>query len=116
MLIFTFAWTGLMLGLLSLYEVQLFFRKKLSNRWSWMISITAIFLCGFGIYLGRFLRWNSWDILSNPIALMRDIWDSLFHPEIMPMTMSITLILSIFLFLGYLTLITLIDSPSSKER
>lgn len=37
---------------------------------------TVLLLCGFGMYIGRFLRLNSWDIL-HPLALLRRVWVSM---------------------------------------
>jgi len=107
MLIASFAWTGLMLGLLSLYEVQLFFKKQLGNFTAWSISIVSIFLCGFGIYIGRFLRWNSWDIVTNPVSLLSQLWDVISNPSVYGNTVGISVILGTFLLLAYLKMVFL---------
>ncbi len=113
MLIASFAWTGLLLGYLSLYEVQLFVKKRMGNRVSWVFSICAIFLCGLGIYLGRYLRWNTWDILRNPFQIIVDAFQSMSNPALQTGE-GIIWVSSIFLLLGYLTLVTLM-SNSNKE-
>jgi len=104
MLIVSFAWTGLMLGLISLHEVRIFIKKMYSEKVSWIFTIGSTMLCGFGVYLGRCLRWNSWDILTKPDLLFQDILMSLTDS----MALKITLVFSIFLLLGYLTLNVLI--------
>lgn len=100
MLFVSFAWTGLMLGLISLHEVRVFIRDIYSEKWSWFFVLGSTVLCGFGVYLGRCLRWNSWDILTQPGLLFQDIFYSLQDG----MALKITLIFSIFLLLGYMTL------------
>jgi uncharacterized membrane protein len=67
------AWTGLLLGLISLYLVHRTIRAAHGTGWGWALVTSAAALCGVGIYLGRFLRWNSWDILTNPTALAVDL-------------------------------------------
>jgi uncharacterized membrane protein len=110
MLLASFAWTGLILGLLSLYEVQLFLRKRVGNWLSWFVAVTAIFLCGFGIYLGRFLRWNSWDVLTKPTTLAVDLFDIICHPFTAGNELGIALVLSVFLLLAYLKMVLLMGS------
>jgi len=45
------------------------------------ISMAVVLLaCSFAIYLGRYLRWNTWDIVTQPFALLFDITDRLMHP------------------------------------
>ena len=107
MVLVSFAWTGLMLGFLSLYEIQLFLRNRLSAMFSWLLTISAIVLCAFGIYLGRFLRLNSWDVITNPTSLLQDITASLSSPMAYSNTLNITAVFSGFLLLAYLTLIAL---------
>ena len=108
MMILTFAWTGLMLGFLSLFEVQLFLQKFIGKKMASLMSIIAIFLCGIGIYIGRFQRWNSWDIIANPFALIADVMETLIHPFAYMRTLGLAVVISIFLLLGYSTIITLL--------
>lgn len=115
MLIATFAWTGLLLGYLSLYEVQQFVEKKKGKIVGWIFSTAAIFLCGLGIYLGRYLRWNTWDILIDPFQIIGDAWLSMSHPENQSGE-GIIWVSSIFLLLGYWTLVTLMDTNHQAQK
>ena len=70
--VMAFAQTGLFVGYLSLYLMQEVVRAWL-GRWSgWAFALVMMGLSGFGIYLGRFLRWNSWDALLEPLDTLRD--------------------------------------------
>ena len=69
----SFAWTGLCLGYLSLYLMQEVVRSWLGRRWSWGFVVVMLALSSFGIYLGRFQRWNSWDVLARPLGLASDV-------------------------------------------
>ena len=116
MVLFSFAWTGLLLGFLSLYEIQRFLKKRLHPKLAWVFTVLAIILCAFGIYLGRFLRWNSWDVVFNPTTLLQDITVSLSHPTIYTNTLKITLVFSGFLLLVYLTMVALISGTGKKIK
>ena len=72
-LMVSFAWTGLCLGYLSLYLMQEVVRSRLGRRWSWRFVVAMLALSSFGIYLGRFERWNSWDVLARPLGLASDV-------------------------------------------
>ncbi|WP_029986079.1 DUF1361 domain-containing protein, partial [Pedobacter jeongneungensis] len=71
-LILSFAWTGLMYGLISLTDIDRQLSIYLNQKWVNAIIISFLFLASFGIYLGRYLRWNSWDIIQNPLGLAGD--------------------------------------------
>jgi uncharacterized membrane protein len=103
-LILSFACTGLMLGLVSLFDMQELVSRRFSRMAGWVFSLASIVLGSFGIYLGRFLRWNSWDVLSNPTGLLMDIMDRILNPLSHPRTIVFTLIFSAFLLLAYLIL------------
>jgi uncharacterized membrane protein len=62
-----FAQTGLFLGYLSLYLMQEVVRSWLGALAGWAFALAMLALSSFGIYLGRFLRWNSWDALQYPL-------------------------------------------------
>lgn len=76
----TFAWTGLFLGLVSLVAMQAVVRRTSGQAVSWLFVLAAILLTGYGIYVGRFLRWNSWDVVLNPWPLAATAMDYLRHP------------------------------------
>ena len=69
----SFAWTGLCLGYLALYLLQEVVRSWLGRRWGWGFVGVMLALSSFGIYLGRFQRWNSWDVLTRPYGLASDV-------------------------------------------
>jgi uncharacterized membrane protein len=96
--------TGLLLAYSSLSDVQAIITRKFSAFLGWALALAALFLSGFGIYLGRFLGWNSWDALTNPLKLFSDITDRALHPLSYPNTVGVTLIYGVALFLGYIAL------------
>jgi uncharacterized membrane protein len=103
-LIASFAWTGLLLGFASLYLMQRLVEKYYGWWKGWAFVVVVSFLSSFGIYLGRFERWNSWDIARDPRGILRDIWPMLVDPLGHPQPMAITLVLASFLLVGYFTL------------
>ncbi|HSX06207.1 MAG TPA: DUF1361 domain-containing protein [Candidatus Saccharimonadia bacterium] len=76
----TFILTGLLLGFSSLYMIDAELRKRVSLRISSSIIAIILGLCSFAIYLGRDLRWNSWDVLVNPAGILFDLSDHFIHP------------------------------------
>lgn len=74
------AWTGLALGFASLFLMQRLVAERVGRAWSWLFAAVAIGAGAFGIYLGRFRRWNSWDVLLEPVGLARDVLSVLTHP------------------------------------
>jgi len=100
-LILSFAWTGLLFGFFSLWDIEMFLKKELKLTQSRLLSVGLLFVAGFGIYLGRYLRWNSWDIVADPLALLYDIGDRFIHPFAHPRTWGMTLFMGTFLNILY---------------
>jgi uncharacterized membrane protein len=100
-LILSFAWTGLLFGLVSLFDMEKLLGQFIRRRTITIISVILLFVSGFGIYIGRFLRWNSWDILSNPLKLMSDIADRFIDPYSHPRTWAVTILMGLFLNMIY---------------
>ncbi|MBD2702208.1 DUF1361 domain-containing protein [Spirosoma sp. BT702] len=73
MSIFLYAFTGLLIGLYSTLLVHRMLRPLMVSWLSWMLILASQVLSGFGIYLGRFGRWNSWDILTQPSSLTKAV-------------------------------------------
>lgn len=88
---------GFALGFASLYLVHL----ELLKRWRTRIAHTAVALIllisSFGIYLGRDLRWNTWDVVSNPEGLILNVSDRVIDPFEHPRAINVTVLFFILL-------------------
>jgi uncharacterized membrane protein len=104
MLLVSFAWTGLMLGYCSLFEIQRFFETYFSKTTAWIFIVSAIWLGSFGVYMGRYQRWNSWDAFTHPFRLVRMQVHILTNPFEYLNTLGVAVVLGGFMLLGYMTL------------
>lgn len=96
----SFIYLGVLLGFCSLVLVHHELRRRLSARAAAAWIGLTLLICSFAIYIGRDLRWNSWDVIFNPAGLLFDISDRILRPDDYP-TMFIT-VLSFFALLGSL--------------
>jgi len=99
LLIASFTVCGMLFGLASMKNMHNILLVKFSYRAATVIMAVTCLLSGFGIYLGRFLRYNSWDVLHKPFALMADILHSLIAVETYKPAWGITLGFGTLLFL-----------------
>ena len=102
-LILSFAWTGLLFGFLSLWDIETILSKSIKRRYITLISVALLFLGSFGVYIGRYLRWNSWDIITEPFNLIYDIGNRVFNPFEHPRTWGMTITMGVFLSIVYLS-------------
>lgn len=75
-----FVYLGLTIGFTSLYLIHVELKKRLATRTSALLVGVALLLSSFAIYLGRDLRWNSWDVITNADGLLFDLSDRLLQP------------------------------------
>lgn len=99
-----FAFTGLLLGIVSLFLMQEIVRREFGQWAGWTLVAAVATLSSAGIYMGRFLRWNSWDILRDPAGIALYSLYSAQNPSLRSVAF-IGLFTAFFLFL-YLTLYT----------
>lgn len=104
LMIVSFAWTGLVLGFISMRDIQIVLEQRLSKFWSWVTILFAIGASSFGIYLGRYLRWNSWDLWSNPEMLLGDVASLVFNAHENLGMVAMIGSFSAFLLIAYLTI------------
>jgi uncharacterized membrane protein len=100
-LLFSSCITGLLMAFVSLLRVENFLAKKLCSTRLHALMILILFASSFGVYLGRFLRWNSWDIVSNPVGLFYSIGKRFIFPFDYVQTWGITLMLTVLFYLLY---------------
>jgi uncharacterized membrane protein len=102
-LLAAFSWTGLFLGIFSLRTMQSLVRAFLGSTVSWLFVFGTLVASSLGIYIGRFLRWNSWDLLLHPQGILADVAVRLANPLVYRQTFGVTLLFAAFLLVCYLT-------------
>ena len=98
-LVSTAAWTGLLLGFVSLYLIQSVVRRGAGAAAAWLLALSVLALSAFGVYLGRFERWNSWDVFVQPRVVIGESLEGLFTGT---KPIAVTLLFTAFLTTAYL--------------
>ena len=88
--------------------------RKFTPVVGWIFALVSLVLSGFAIYLGRFLRWNSWDVLFTP-TLVLDIAAAALRPQDHVRPLSVTLVFGVIFALGYITFRTLLLTESNRS-
>lgn len=96
--------TGTLIGYVSLMDVHAAIERRFGFYAGWLLALGSLMLCGFGIYLGRFLRWNSWDALTRPLLFARTIIGQFMDAGPHPHPVPVTLIFGGGLVIGYVAL------------
>lgn len=106
---------GFILGFASLYMIHRELLKRLSASKSYLLIEAILLLSGFAIYIGRDLRWNSWDVIANPGGLVLNVSDQITDPFGHPRAVNITLLFFILLSAMYLA-IWVVGRPAKPGR
>jgi uncharacterized membrane protein len=111
----SFAWTGLLLGYASLYLMQMIWERAVGTL-SWLGVVAALALASFGVYVGRFLRFNSWDALVRPRRLAQVIHANLENPLQHPRLIESLVVLTASLTIGYLVVYSAAGAHLELDR
>lgn len=101
-LLCSFAFTGVMVGYLSMAQVKQLLQQRFDAGLRGF-NLPVIWLCAIGVYIGRFLRWNSWDLFTRPLAVLSDLLGILFHPARYPGAWGFTFCMGCFMSILYYT-------------
>ncbi len=115
-LLLSYSFTGMLYGFISLYMIE----EKLKSLMKWnihaFVAVLLIYLSCFGIYLGRFLRWNSWDIFMNIPSLFSDVKQRLIYPLDYQATWGFTLLFGTLLNIMYFSYKVFDSDKGGKSR
>lgn len=117
-LIASYALAGFILGYNSLYLVHKRMLQRFGRQAHWLV-LTVLMLCGFAIYLGRYLRWNSWDIITNPLGLIFDVTTRIANPQDNAFTFGATVLFFALLLVVYFVIwraANVIAAPHKNKR
>ena len=115
LLIFSFAWNGILCGIISLRRVEIITTLLRGKGFSVLLIFGVMWLNSFGIYIGRFLRYNSWDVISDPFSLAGDILNMVIHPLENGYAWGMTLCYAVFITFLYFTIKKLSESFSTVK-
>lgn len=100
-IVFGAAIAGMVMALASLYRAEQFLNLYLKT-WQVRAVMGAIMLAsGFGVYLGRFLRWYSWDVVTKPLPLFSSVFNRIVFPHAHLRTWAFTVVVAGFFWLLY---------------
>ncbi|MEK6154598.1 DUF1361 domain-containing protein [Flavobacteriaceae bacterium 3-367] len=114
-LVFVFAVNGLILGLLSMLDMHRFLVRRYSTKMAHYLMFFVCLLSGYGIYLGRFLRFNSWDLFTRPLRLLREMVQTLPDPKVWLMTFAFGGFLWILFLVVQMRLYAVAATPRNKK-
>jgi uncharacterized membrane protein len=116
LLVVSATWNGLLLGLVSLMNVETFLSRHIKPVWVTVSVFISLLLCSYGVFLGRFLRLNSWDIASTPIDLAYNSARHVLQPQRYTKLWVFTILLAVLLSLIYFTLKNLPKMREEKHK
>lgn len=104
LLLLVFAFTGLLLGFVSLKVMHQLVQDRLGQVAGWLFAVLSLSLSSLGVYLGRFLRWNSWDMLVQPSHVLSDLFALLHQPWVHRQAYVFSMTLAAVLICAYAVL------------
>ncbi|MBY0424824.1 MAG: DUF1361 domain-containing protein [Cytophagales bacterium] len=98
LIFFSFSFVGLYIAMVSTSQVHKALALKFNVGFTWFFILICFVLSGFGVYLGRIERYNSWDLFTHPFRLFRGSWVAIQNEQALWMTFSF----GFFMFLVYI--------------
>ncbi|MEM6262591.1 MAG: DUF1361 domain-containing protein [Bacteroidota bacterium] len=109
LMLLAFSFTGLLMGYFSLYQIHQWLKERFSTSQVYLLLLGIMGATGFGLYLGRFQRWNSWDLITRPLGLLEDIAAHVLLPWEHIGCWGFTFGFGAFLAIGYTTFVFLVE-------
>jgi uncharacterized membrane protein len=109
-------WNGLLAGMISLVMVHRQLLKRRSTNFATLLIGGVLLLNSFAIYLGRSLRWNTWDLLVSPAGLLFDVSERIIHPFAHPQVFVTTLTFFVLLSSIYFVVWNFVQALTTNKR
>jgi len=103
-LIISFAWNGLLMGILSIRQMEKMVQQYFHGKHELVFIFPIMWLSAIGVYIGRYPRFNSWDVITNPFGLCTYLVKMVIHPIQNVYAWGMVACFSIFMTLVYLAI------------
>ena len=110
LIFFLFGWTGLLLGMISLFDIHTWIQTHTTTLKSEIIIFLICALSSFGIYIGRVERLNSWDLFFRPLETFRTFHSTWTHSN----TIMFIAAYTIFMYAIYKTISVLLKNQNNS--
>lgn len=114
-MIFSFSFNGLILGFISIYLIHRELIKRLPKNYAHLVVAIVILLCSFAIYLGRYLRWSTWDVVVNPAGVIFDVSDRFINPVAHGRTFEVTALFFVLIGSMYFVLWNIVETIKNQK-
>jgi uncharacterized membrane protein len=101
LIVYSSAWNGVLMAYASVMRVEGWLLGRYAARPVHFAIVAVFLLTGLGMYLGRYERWNSWDILTHPYALSKAIGVKVLFPIRYKQAWAVSLLFGVVLRIGY---------------
>lgn len=101
LLLMSYALNGFFLGFLSLRTIEKLTTDLYGKIFANVLTFVTLITCSVGVYVGRYLRWNSWDVFTKPLSLLAELQDQDFYPIQDSELLAFTFVFSVFLIVNY---------------
>ncbi len=95
MLFFTYGLSGILFTFFTINNLREFIGKRFGKPLRTLFMILVFPLIGYGIYLGRIERINSWDAVLHPISFLSGLWHIMTGPDLL-VALKFTLLFTVF--------------------
>ena len=112
----SFILNGLLLGYISAYLVHAQLLKRVSRTQAHLLIALVFLASSFAIYLGRYLRWNTWDVVFNPLGLLFDLSERVINPFVHAQTFVVTFVFFVVIASTYAVLYELVKLSDRVPR
>ena len=109
-MVFSFAWNGILIGVISLRRAEIMMASRWQRDVSFIVIAMVMWLIALGVYIGRYLRFNSWDIITDPLSLFNEIFLMVLNPIENLVNWGMTFTYAVFMTLLYYTIKKLTES------
>jgi uncharacterized membrane protein len=110
-----YAWTGMLLGFVSLYLVHAVVRHRFGALAGWCGALAVLSLASAGVYLGRVQRWNSWDLLTEPGGRLAQLHGHFADPASLGRPAAVTLAMTALLTMAYFAFYVLMGTRLERS-
>jgi len=110
LLLVSFAWNGIFFGIVSLQKMEIILKAVSDKTFSVLFIFVVMLLNSYGIYIGRVLRYNSWDIIAQPFSLFGEMFEMVLHPFHNKMEWGMIFCYAVFMTLLYETIRKMAES------